>query len=276
MTIDCSNIAQLVHEIPLIRNCDTVRSGALRLSTPFYYPNGDYVDVFLERKYPLIEEYQLSDYGQTFVYLKDAQSPLGGTARKKETIQDILAAHNVRLAESDLCVTLKGGELNELSDAIMRLSMACVRISDFATHQRLRSSNSFRDDVEDFFDAHKLVYRPDIKVMGKHGEVRIDFEVISGKKTSYVNVLAAMNEASAHASANEIFIKWYELVLTGSMVSRNLVTIYNSASPAIKEVDIARLKDYSSVISYPEEEESLASILQNGDGNREMVGIDSR
>jgi Domain of unknown function DUF1828 len=272
MTIDCSNIAQLVNHVPLVRNCDRVRSGALRMSTAFYYPNGDYIDVFLERTLPLVDAYQLSDFGQTFVYLRDAQSPLGSTSRKREIIDDILSAHDVKISESDLYVVLKGDDLNDLSDAIMRLSQACVRISDFATHQRLRSSNSFRDDVEDFFDAHNLLYVQDVKVMGAHGkEVRIDFEVVSGKKHSYVNVLAALNEASAHASANEIFVKWYDLVLTGIMETRNLVTIYNSASPAIKEVDLARLRDYSSVLSYPEEQESIASILQDTDGRAESV-----
>ena len=145
MTIDCSNVAQFVKAIPLIRNCDTVRSGALRLSTPFHYPNGEYVDVFLERQYALLENsYQLSDYGQTYIYLKDAQAPLGTTSRKKEIIDDILASHNVTLSNGDLSVILKGDNFSDLSEAIMRLSQACVRISDFATHQRLRSSNSFR------------------------------------------------------------------------------------------------------------------------------------
>lgn len=262
LRIDCSKLAELVHALPLVRHCDTLRSGALRMSTPFHYPNGDYIDVFLEYHHQLLESYQLSDYGQTFVYLKDAQSPFGATSRKKEIIDDILSAHGVKHSDGDLYVILKGDDLSDLSDAIFRLSQACVRISDFATHQRLRSSNSFRDDVEDFFDAHHLLFSPDVKVMGAHGKpVRMDFEVVSGKKQSYVNVLAAMNEASAHASANEIFVKWYELVTKGG-VDAGRVTIFNSASAAIKDVDLDRLRDYSSVVSYPEEGDFLISILR--------------
>ena len=273
MRVDCSNIEELVHALPLVRNCGTVRSGALRMSTPFYYPNGEYVDVFLEPYQELLGSYRLSDCGQTNVYLANAQSSAAATARKKEIFDDILSAHDVKFVDGDLFVLLDQ-DVKDLSDAIIRLSQTCVRISDFATHQRLRSTNSFRDDVEDFFDAHKLLFKPDVKIMGAKGkEVRIDFEVVSGKKHSLVNVLAAMNEASAHASANEIFVKWYDLVLTGGMVSKNLVTIYNSASPAIKDVDVLRLKDYSNVVSYPEEQDFLFSLLEDERRLGEEVGV---
>jgi hypothetical protein len=261
MRMDCSNLERIVHSIDLVRSCDVVRSGALRLSTPFCYPNGDHVDLFLDSQHELLDSYKLSDYGQTSQYLRSALVSANSTSRKKEIIEDITSQMGVRFA-GDLYLHLAKEEIGDLSAAIMRLSQACVRISDLATHQRLRSSNSFRDDVEDFFDAHNLMYKPDVKVRGGYGkDVRVDFEVFGKNVTSYVNVLAALNESAAHASGNEIFVKWYDLMAAG-ITSHKFVTIYDSQSTAVSDTDVQRLRASSNVISYPEEEDFLARILE--------------
>ena len=262
MKFDCSNIGSAVHNLELVRSCSVVRSGALRMSTPFCYPNGEYVDLFLASDESLFDSYRLSDYGQTFQFLKNALVSADSTARKKEIISDITSQLGVSFA-GDLYLLLTKDELENLSSSILRLSQACVRISDMATHQRLRSSNSFRDDVEDFFEAHRFGYTSDIWVPGGFGkDVRIDFEVKASRRVSYVNVLAALNESAAHASANEIFVKLHDLSATGRPATHTMVTIYNSLSHAIRSEDIARLRTTSNVVSYPEEQDYLARLLE--------------
>lgn len=262
-TIDCNALAGLVQALPLVSGCDRIRNGSLRMSTPFSYPNGEKVDVFLDTTVNLVEErILLSDNGQTALYLKWASISLS-TSRKKELVNDILDNSGVRMEGMRLVVSPRSVDRNSLSDAIFRLSQACVRISDLATHQRLRSTNAFRDDVEDFFDANHLRWESDVKlppVFGKR-EIRMDFEVNSGNKSSYVNVLAAMNDAAAHASANEIVIKLLDLRASGEIVLQQFVTVYNSASTAIRREDIERLSTISSAISFPEQMETLVEVL---------------
>jgi Domain of unknown function DUF1828 len=264
MNLDCSRIQSIVHSLDLVNSCDVFANGTLRICTPFSYPNGDRVDVFLKQTASLFDSYQLSDFGQTAIYLRTAQVAVAGTARKREVIEDIISQLGVQFEYGDLFLQLSPDELTaNLPEGILRLSQACVRISDFATHQRLRSSNPFRDDVEEFLESQKFMYTEDVKVKGAFGkDLRMDFEVRSGRKLSYVNILAAMNDASAHASAVEIFTRWHDLVLTGSTMGHNLVTIYNSASKAIRAEDILRLKTHTNVVSYPEEQDFLASILR--------------
>ncbi|HZL29301.1 MAG TPA: DUF1828 domain-containing protein [Acidobacteriaceae bacterium] len=237
------------------------------MSTPFMYPNGEYVDLFLDSQHPLLNTYKLSDYGQTSQYLRSSLVLASSTARKREIIRDITSQLNVSFS-GDLYINLAQEEIGDISDAIRRLSQACVRISDLATHQRLRSANPFRDDVEDFFEASHLAYTPDVRIVGQFGkDVRIDFEVKNGNRQSYVNVLAALNESAAHASANEIFIKWHDLLPTGKLSNHKLVTVYNSLSTAIREVDLARLKETSNVVSYPDEQDYLASLLSGDESS---------
>lgn len=260
--MDCSALERIAHTLPLVRACDVVRNGSLRMSTPFTYPNGDYIDVFLESsKGTLFRTLSLSDYGQTSLYLRSAQVQMEGTARKKEILLTILANLNVKMSNGDLFVDIEEPEPDDLTDAIFRLSQACLRISEFASHQRLRSTNPFRDDVEGFFEASGLSYIPDVKVTGRFkNSVPIDFEVFSKEKRSYVCVLASMSKTAAHTSATETFRKWYDIASTDNS-SHSLVTVYDSKSTKLKDSDKQRLRDYSTLVAYPSDQEFLKAAL---------------
>lgn len=263
MKIDCSQLGNVVHALPLVRACDQLKSGTLRISTPFTYPNGEYVDVFLITEENLLQTLRLSDLGQTSLYLRSALVSMPGTARRREIVADIASQLNVKYMNGSLYVLLTSEDVENLSMAILKLSQACVRISDLATHQRLRSVNSFRDDVEEFFDAHNFIYTPDIRIKGPaNTDIRMDFEVRGRRENSYVNVLAALNETAAKSSALDIFAKWYDLTKVRSEPHK-LVTVFNSASTAIREEDLARLREYSDLVSYPEEADFLVKVLND-------------
>ena len=70
-----------------------------------------------------------------------------------------------------------------------------------------------------------------------------------------------MNEPSAHATANEIFRKWHDLKLSKMDGQYKFLTVYNSASKAIRVDDIRALEESSEVISYPEQHEALLTAV---------------
>lgn len=264
--INCSQLDDLVVTLPLVQHCDRVGKGALRISTPFCYPNGEKVDVFLDSdKLLLTDDLLLSDCGQTASYLHDAQVPMDATARRRELIADILHLSGVSLKGLQLTIRPRSSDASEISQAIFRLSQTCVRISDLATHMRLRSANPFKDDVEEFFEVQGLSYQTDVKlppVFGKR-DIKMDFEVRSGNRDSYVNIVAAMNDTAAHASALEITTKVRDLTQSSQYVPQRFVTVYNSQSQAIRVEDLERLATMSEVVSYPEEMDTLLAILQD-------------
>lgn len=262
MRINCFDLERISSCVEMVSACDIVRNGDLRISTPFKYPNGDSIDVFLyPKKENLLGELYLSDRGHTYIYLKGAYAGWPETTRKQEIIVDIASQLNVRVGAGEIFLSLSEDTLDELSEGILRVAQACVRISDFATHQRLRSASPFRDDVEDFFAAQSLGFSKDVKVRGSFGNhLRMDFEVTSPKTRSYVNILAAMNRPAAHSAATDIFSKLYDLNRT-SQLDHQLVTVFNSQSRAIRESDIQRLRDMSLVFAYPEQGQALAETL---------------
>ncbi len=259
--LNCSEIARSALKFSMVQSCDRLEDGSLRLSTPFLYPNGESIDVFLSDAHLLYPAFQLSDYGKTIHYLRTAQVEADSTACKKEIFEDIVARTGVHFASGDLFVELREEDLRELSKHILQLASVCTRVSDFAAHQRLRSSNPFRDDIEDFLEAESLSYVPGAFVAGRHGRVRVDFQALSPARTTNILTLGSLNEASAHASANEIFRKWHDLRDLNSANGVQQLTIYNSQSQAIKLEDLEGLQEYSNVISFLQEQELLGSLL---------------
>jgi Domain of unknown function DUF1828 len=151
MNFECAQLAEMVGSIDLVEICDRINSGALRVSTPFRYPNGEHVDIFFDGGKELLpDDFSLSDFGQTATYLRNAQVALDSTARRRELVTDILSGTGVKFEGGAFLITPKKDK-DEVSRAVFTLGQICVRISDLVTHQRLRSSNPFRDDVEDFF-----------------------------------------------------------------------------------------------------------------------------
>jgi len=71
-----------------------------------------------------------------------------------------------------------------------------------------------------------------------------------------------MNDAAAKTAAHEIFIKFSDLLHLGTYGNHKFITVYNSASTAVRTEDIERLKTLSSPISYPQEADTLVSVLR--------------
>jgi len=252
----------MAHSLSLVRECDVVRNGALRISTPFSYPNGDFIDVFLQVEKNLFRSLSLSDYGYTSMYLRSAQIEIGATAKKRNVIGSILSQLGVKMVGGDLVVEVEPANPNDISDAIFRLSQACLRISDFASHQQPRIANPFRDEVAVFLrKIPGLTATPNPKVPGRFSnDVRVDFETASQRQLSYICVLASLSESAAHTTANETFRKWYDIA-GGRMSERPRITIYDSKSPYLKASDKKRLQDYSSVVAYPSEDNELQKLI---------------
>jgi hypothetical protein len=261
VNLDCSKLEQIVHSLSLVRECDVVRSGALRMSTPFSYPNGDYIDVFLEARKDLFQQrLSLSDYGHTSLYLRSAQLEIAHDSKKQEVLLLILSQLDVKLKGEDLYVEINPSTTHDISDAIFRLSQACLRISDFASHLRPRSENPFCEQVAGFFRSAGINFLSDQKAPGLYkNDVLVDFETFGKEKKSYVCVLSPMTPSSIHTSANEIFRKWHDI--KGHGTDHNLVTIYNDKLAKIRPADRQRISDYSKLLSYPSNAEILRSEL---------------
>ena len=114
--IDCNNLTDAVKRISLVLECDQINQGWLRLATPFQYPDGANIDVFLGE--PAGDVLRLSDLGQTTANLLDLHLKPWTSARRAQIVKDICSSLGVSQAGGEYFTDIR--DLRDLASAIVR------------------------------------------------------------------------------------------------------------------------------------------------------------
>jgi Domain of unknown function DUF1828 len=261
--IDCHFIDKIATTLPLIQECDVVGNGSLRLLTPFQYPNGSQIDLFIEEDSPLFEGRFLSDLGQTTSYLLDLQVKPWASNKRRQIIEDVCRSLEVRWLGGRLMIPLEGDDPAQISQSMLRLAQACIRVSDLQFSARIWAAGSFRDELEEFINSIELRYESDVIEVGKRAqEIKFDFRVYGESNTSLVQSLSAGSTQSAHSIATETFVRWFDLGPEKKGAPRH-VTVVDESSDVFKEYDINRLDKYSTVFWFPADQDQLTSALRS-------------
>jgi hypothetical protein len=192
MNLDCALVQSLAPSMHLVQACDIIKNGAVRIQTPFLYPDGSSIDLFLdadpENLIDRHDAYTLSDLGQTSNYLSTQQ--ITYTDRRKQLLEDICRTLNVNTSEGVLQIFLdKRSIAASISDAITRLGQACVRAADLEFIQRSNSGRLLRDEVAQTFAEFHIEYKPNPKVIGRYGRpIKLDFEVFGRTRSSLLRI----------------------------------------------------------------------------------------
>ncbi len=257
MNLDCLSLKEYLTSFSLVNDCDVVKDGSLRISTPFQYPNGSSIDVFMSPE-NLLSELELSDKGQTSAYLLDLQIKHWTTARRKTLVSDICKSLGVTNDSGILKVVFQSADIKTLPNHLVRLAQACIRVSDIAFTQRFRTQSVFAEDVEEFIEGTQLAYKTGYVVNSRFGKmVEFDFQVQGERIKSLVQTVST-SSVTAHSISNEVFRKWYD-VQDRSEFQR--ITVYDSSRDIFRDDDISRLSELSTVVAFPDESGKLKELI---------------
>jgi len=258
MVLNCENIKEHINSFSLVKECDVIKCGDLRIATPFNYPNGSHIDLFLIKNNELFRNYILSDFGQTADYVADMQFNLWATKKRRTIIDDICQSLSVTQSDGQFEIQLTPEDFTQFYNPIVRLAQACIRISDLVFTQRLTISGTFQEEVEEFMAVSHLKYEPDIVIKGDFdNEVKMDFKVYGENVISLVQVLSA--GTNSHTVSNEIFRRWYDVKSHRS--SSQFVTVYDQSYSTYRDDDIKRLSELSVVLGFPKEQDQILESL---------------
>jgi hypothetical protein len=206
--------------------------------------------------FELHSTYCLSDMGQTAAYLADLHIYI---YKRKGLVKHICKTLNVEERNGELVAPLE--DISKLGHTLTLLSQACIRISDFCFTQNFRIFSSYKNRVTEFLGYHDLIYSKDIVLRGKYDkEVTIDFEVRGRVRRNLIITLSTFSRASSHTMANEAFTRWHDLGIHRGRYG--FLTLYDSLNRYnMRQDDIIRLKEVSSVFAFPAEESSVYEIL---------------
>jgi len=257
MILNCENIKEHIKSFSLIKECDVIKTGDLRIATPFNYPNGSHIDLFLIKDKDLFNNYTLSDLGQTADYVADMQFNLWATKKRRTIIDDICQSLNVTQFDGQFQIQLNPEDFTRFYNPVVRLSQACIRVSDLVFTQRLTSSGTFQDEIEEFLAVSNLKYEPEVILKGKYNEVKIDFKVQGKNVISLVQTLSA--GTNSHIVSNEIFRKWHDI--KSYKKNNRFLTVYDQSYNTYREDDLKRLSELSVVLGFPKEQEQILECL---------------
>jgi hypothetical protein len=239
-----------------------IKNGMLRLSTPFRYPDGSFVDLFLGDSGDVYAPIRVTDLAQTAAYLLDVHVKPWATQKRKQIVEDVCRALAVERNDGELLVRLKAEDLSTeaLSDAMVRVAQACIRVADLSYTQRLRAATPVREEVEEFISGDDVGVEPFVSLPGRFNkDVSIDFRTRGRRVKSLILTLSTQNATAAHGVSNEVFRKWYDL--EPQRASYQFLTIFDSTTNAIRDDDLARIGEVSTVLAFPAQEDALMQAI---------------
>lgn len=253
MPTPCDYIASNMSEL---FECMPVNSST-RIRTPYLYPDGDVIDVFLVNdRFPTT----LTDFGDTLGWLWTQTVSNRRTDRQQRLIRDVCATHGVELYRGMLTARVR--EPAMLPDVVVRLSQAALRISDLWFTFRSQTSASINDEVEDFLLGSNIGFERSEKIPGRSGRSwTIDFHTRATERSALVNVLSTGSKASARRLSEHTLAVWHDLSnLRMGPEGMRFISLFDDDLDVWSPEDFGLVEDVSEV-AYWSRKDELAELL---------------
>ena len=117
--------AMLQAELPYPFECSDAPRGAIRVRTPFTYPDGEYIDVYVLEHNDVIE---ITDFGDSLGRLRLQNSKDTLSTKQQRIIENIAHTFGVKFFKGQL--TLQA-EPSDVSKGVLNVAKAAVIVSDF-------------------------------------------------------------------------------------------------------------------------------------------------
>lgn len=229
--------------------------GGIRVRTPFLYPDGDYIDVFVVERDGGLE---VTDYGEALGWLQmqlrnDQLSP-----KQRRLLDDVCLTLGVERFQGQL---LRRVREEALADAVVAVAQAALRVADLWFTTRIRSVESTADEVNDWLLEREIPFERGVTQLGRSGRTwTVDFVTRTPKRTAFVFVLSAGARSAARRVTERVLASLYDLTHL-SIVSPELrfVSLFDDTEDVWQEEDFKLLEELSSVAlwSRPDEFEQL-------------------
>jgi hypothetical protein len=139
-------------------------NGYVRIRTPYLYPDGDVIDLFLSEKNGT---HTLTDLGETLGWLKTQSLSPKRSPKQRQMIADVCLTHGVELFRGMLAVRLSSP--NDLAASLTRLSQAALRVADLWFTFRTRAVESITDELADLLTERDIAFDRGEKLLGRSG-----------------------------------------------------------------------------------------------------------
>jgi hypothetical protein len=253
MLSPCEQITQKIGELFI---CSPVNQ-YIRIETPFLYPDGDVIDLFYKVEG---DDILLTDFGETLGWLQMQTASQRQSSKQRQLISDICLTHGINLDHGMLIVRLK--QSDDLSEAVIRLSQAALRVSDIWFTFRSQYSQPIVDEVEDLLETHQISFQRNPEIFGRSKTLwKPDFRTIQSEHKSLVYVLSTGSRTAAKRIVAQTSAAWHDLsYLASGPESLKFISLFDDTLDVWTEEDFRLVEDTSEVLYWSQPDEFLEKL----------------
>ncbi len=231
-----------------------------RVRTPFLYPDGDHIDLFVKMG---SDDVLVTDLAETTRWLRARSVAQKRSLKQNQLIHDVVRTHSVEFSRGML--QARCASERNLADVLVRVAQAALSVSDLWFTFRTRSVTSITDEVADFLIDRGVSFTRSPKLPGRSGrQWTLDFRVPEEKPRCLVNLLSTGNRAAARQMTEHVLASWWDLShLASGTEALRFISLFDDSVDIWKEEDFTLVKgDGLSEIAYWSRPDGLLDWLQ--------------
>lgn len=248
--MNCQTIAtQLQQTLPLAYICEPIGEERLRLLTPFLYPDGDYIELYIEQTPAGV---YLTDLGEVLAHLTDGGISFRQSPKRRKTLNSILGLHGVELFNGELRVRLNEEPTLDMSWLVSRLTQAAVQTLDMLYTLRLGSLVTFQEEVEEYWIERGIPYEAKYQIVGGSGELYTVDYYLPQRRPVLVATLSTALTSYANTLTSKIVRQWHDIRRVDGRF--NYLSLLDDSSDVWKPEWIDQIGQLSHVVVWRERE----------------------
>lgn len=244
----CETISRNLGELFV---CSQV-NGYTRIRTPFLYPDGDVVDLFIKEQSGVLT---VSDLGETLRWLRMQTLAPRRSPKQIKLIEDVCLNHGLELYRGMLLARVRPGD--NLGSVVLRAAQGALRVADIWFTMRTRSVETVTEEVELFLTEKEIPFERNQPLAGRSGRYwRPDFHTRTPNRSSLVFVLSTGSRAAARNVSEHVLAAWYDLNnLRIGPEGIQFVSLFDDTMDVWSTEDFNLLKDLSTIARWSQPEE---------------------
>ncbi len=216
--------------------CSPAPQKGIRVRTPFMYPDGGIVDVFVDRD---AHGYLVTDFGDALGWLRNQTIKGSLTPRQRRLIDDVVLTLDVEFHKGQITQRCEAPE--KLAQEVQRIGQAALRVADVWFTFQTRAFETVADEVDEWLTEKEISYEKRFRSEGRSGRTwTVDYKTSTQMQTSLVFLLST----GSRGATNRIT----ERVHTGCIDLKNSkpdISDYEFVSLFDDTIDIWRPHDFN-------------------------------
>lgn len=252
--------------LPALYECSPAPIEGVRIRTPFLYPNGRVIDVFvIETNHG----YEVTDFSAAVGWLRMQTIKGKLTVKQRASIRDIGQTLGTEFKKGE--IIYRCNDLSEVSEAVQIVGQAVLRVADLWFLFRHSVSESVSDEVEEWLQEREIASERNYKVRGRSTrEWNVHFKTLVLGNTSFVFLLSTATRGAVHRITDQVFTGCSDLTNSQNATiytyTPKLVSLFDDTVDVWWKEDFDLLENVSEIArwSSPDEFEHILKTPSSG------------